>query len=64
MTVESDARWTVVAVGGSAGTVDQLVEDLTSRDPASLFSSGPDPAGSSKVTYVPAYPKKKEPTKR
>lgn len=54
VTIASDPRWHVVAVGGTQARPDSLLDDLTDVDPAQLFPPGPGPAGSSTVRYVAA----------
>ena len=56
VTIESDTSWNVVAVGGSEGSPDQLVEDLRHGDPAELFSAAPDPSGAATIAFAAAEP--------
>jgi hypothetical protein len=62
VTIESDPRWRVVAVGGARARRGSVVDDLADRDPVSLFPTGPDPAGSSTVRFVQAPGDAGEPT--
>jgi hypothetical protein len=54
VSIESDPRWNVIAVGATSGRFQSLIEDLIRGDPAGLFGSGADPTGSSRVRFVPA----------
>ena len=54
VSIESDRRWNIVAVGGATGRAESLIDDLRYGSPARLFAPGADPAGSSKVRFLAA----------
>jgi hypothetical protein len=54
ITIESDDRWNVIAVAGTTGRPESLVDDLQDKDPADLIRRPIDPAGAGKVRFVPA----------